>query len=244
MNWLRHLREAPIASALIALNVGVYVAMALAGQQAFAFEVETLIRSGANVWPAAGSDLGLPETTVTRWRWITAAFIHVNLIHAAMNLMVLVQLGIVAERLVGGGVLAAAYVTTGVAGNVLSTALAGYRGAPLLSAGASGAIMGLIGMVAVLAWIASLKPLAKVLLKNAAFVIGLGVVLSISGRGFLDNGAHVGGLVAGAALGWARSRIRHPTPRWLNWTLVVVSFALIGAAFFVVLRMDRAPVPL
>lgn len=244
MNWLRHLREAPIASALIALNVAVYVAMSLAGEQAFAFEVETLIRAGANVWPGAGGDLGLPEGTVTRWRWLTAAFIHVNLIHAAMNLMVLVQIGIVAERLVGGGVLAAAYVTTGVAGNVLSTALASSRAAPLLSAGASGAIMGLLGMVAVLAWVASLRPLAKLLLRNAAFVIGLGIVLSLSGRGFLDNGAHVGGLVAGAALGWVRSRIRRPTPRWLNRALVAVAFAVVAIAFLVVLRTDRAPVPL
>ena len=226
MNWLRRLPEAPITSVLLLINLVVFVAMALVGHQWFAFGTETLLRAGANLVPGPGVTVD-----VSHWRWLTAAFIHVNLVHLLMNMMVLVQLGVLSERFVGGGLLALAYVVTGVSGNLSSSIWAASHGNQLLSAGASGAIMGLLGMVAVLAWIADLKPLAKALLRNAAFIIALGVALSLSGRGLIDNGAHVGGLLTGAGIGWARARIRRPIPRAANWLLAAGGFALTLGAF-------------
>lgn len=227
MNWLRRLPEAPITSALLLINVVVFFVMVRGGHQLFAFDTETLVRAGANLVPARGM-----AVDVSHWRWLTAAFIHVNLVHLLMNMMVLVQLGVLSERFVGGGLLAAAYVVTGVSGNLLSNIWAASHGTPLLSAGASGAIMGLLGMVAVLAWMADLKPLAKSLLRNAAFIIALGVALSLSGRGLIDNGAHVGGLFTGAGIGWVRARIRRPMPLLANRALATVAFGLTLAAFY------------
>ena len=129
------------------------------------------------------------------------------------------------------GLLAATYVVTGMAGNIVSSVWAARHGTQLLSAGASGSIMGLLGMVAVLAWTADLKPLAKSLLRNAAFIVALGLALSVSGRGLIDNGAHVGGLLTGALIGWTRSRFRRPMPRIANRVLVGAAFALTLVAF-------------
>jgi len=226
MNWLRRLPAAPIASALLVVNLVVFVVMVLHGHQSFSFNTETLVWAGANVVPAREV-----VVDVSHWRWLTAAFIHVNLLHLVMNMMVLVQLGVLSERFVGGGLLAATYVVTGVSGNMLSSLWAAHRGTQLLSAGASGSIMGLLGMVAVLAWTSDLKPLAKSLLRNAAFIIALGVGLSVSGRGFIDNGAHVGGLVTGALIGWGRVQFPLPIPRIANQALVGAALVLTLIAF-------------
>lgn len=226
MNWLRRLPEAPLASALLVVNLAVFLVMVLRGHQLFGFSTDTLVWAGANVVPAR--DI---VADVSHWRWRTAAFIHVNLVHLVMNMVVLVQLGVLSERFVGAGLLATTYVVTGVSGNVLSSVWAARHGTQLLSAGASGAIMGLLGMVAVLAWTADLKPLAKSLLRNAAFIIALGVALSVSGRGLIDNGAHVGGLLTGALIGGVRARFRRPMPRIANRVLVVAALALTLVGF-------------
>ena len=229
MAWLKRLREAPVTAALLAANILVYVAMVVAGQRAFGFSQETLIRAGANLVQP-----GVVEQ-ITRWRWLTAAFIHVNAIHIFMNMMVLVQIGVLAERIFGGGLLALAYVVTGVAGNAVSTAWATAHGTQLLSAGASGALMGMMGMIAVVAWRAGMRPVASALLKNAGFLLVLGIALSASGRGFMDNGAHAGGLAAGLALGATRAAVRRPLPRAFDRACGAAAFVLAAVAFAVVL---------
>lgn len=230
MNWLKRLPEAPVTSVLLALNVLVYVVMAILGHQSFQFAPNTLVLAGANVvvGPAQAIE-------VSHWRLLTAAFVHVNLIHIFMNMMFLVQLGVLSERFVGGGLVAGGYVAAGVFGNLVSTIWATTHGTPLLSAGASGGLMGLLGLVAVLAWFADIRPLAMMLLRNAGFIIVLGLALSLSGRGFMDNGAHIGGFVAGAGIGWARSRIRRPLSRQLNAALFAAAFTLVAIAFLVVI---------
>ena len=166
---------------------------------------------------------------------LTATFLHVNLIHILMNMAVLIQLGVLSERFVGGGLIAAVYVVAGTMGNALSSAWAAGHGTELLSAGASGSIMGLLGMVAVLAWLSGQRPLAKALLRNAAFIIVLGVTMAVSGRGMLDNGAHIGGLLAGAAIGWALARSHRRIPPLLDRLLAVAALAVSVGAFAAVL---------
>ena len=133
--------------------------------------------------------------------------------------------------------MAGGYVVTGITGNLVSSGWAHLHGARLLSAGASGGLMGLLGMVAVLAWMADLKPLAKSLLRNAMFIIGIGLALSWSGQGALDNGAHIGGLLSGMAIGWIRTRIRRPLSPSLSFTLSGASLVATLTSFtMVVLR--------
>jgi rhomboid protease GluP len=217
MKWLRRLPEAPVTSALLVANLAVWVAMVLMSRRLISFDGQTLIDAGANL---AGT-----RQDVSHWRWLTAAFIHVSLLHIAMNMWVLIQIGVLSERTIGGGVLAAAYVLTGVAGNMASTIYNDWRQRELTSAGASGAIMGLIGIAASFAWRTGQRGIARSLLMNVGFVLVLGIGLN------LDNAAHIGGFVIGALIGLARARWPAPLPRWLSGVLIGIAAALSAAAF-------------
>ena len=227
MKWLLRLREAPITCALIVANLLVYAIMAVASRQISSFDSSTLIAAGASV-SGGGAD-------VSHWRWLTAAFIHANLLHILMNLWVLGQIGVLSERALGRGLYAATYVVTGVVGNVLSTVLSAGHPQMTVAVGASGAIMGLIGMAATFAWRSGQRAAAKALAFNILFVLGVGLSLSARGISLVDNAAHIGGLCAGAAIGLVRVAVRRPTPRWLDATAIALSFALAAIAFAVVL---------
>src|SRR6516162_2636879 len=227
MAWFRRLREAPVTSLFIAANLAVYLIMAAWSGHLLSFDGETLVDAGALLW-----DPNFVDTS--RWRWLTAAFIHTGLPHIAMNLWVLGQIGILSEAALGRGLVAGAYVFTGVLGNAASYTLASSRNHEMISAGASGAIMGLIGMAATFAWLTGQRRAARTLAFNILLVLGVGLSLSARGVSLVDNGAHIGGLVGGVALGLARVRMTRPTPRWLDVTLVVASLALAAIAFLAV----------
>jgi membrane associated rhomboid family serine protease len=221
MSWFRRLSQTPVTAGLLVANVLVYAVMAIPTRHFTAFNSEELIIAGANL---AGI-----RVDVTHWRWLSAAFIHVNLLHILMNMWVLSQIGAVSEAAIGRGLIAASYVVTGTAGNMLSTAIANMRGRPLISAGASGAIMGLIGIAVVFAWRTGQKTIAKNLLVNVGMVLLMGVLVS-----GVDNGAHIGGLLAGGAIGYLRVRWPRPFPRWLDVSLIGLSVAVSVAAFVIV----------
>lgn len=223
MSLIRRLPEAPVTVGLLVINLLVYVVMAAASRRLVSFDSATLIGAGASV-----SGIDLP---VSHWRFLTAAFVHVNLLHIAMNLWVLAQIGVISERALGRGLFAATYVVTGTLGNVLSSALAASRGHPTISAGASGAIMGLIGMAATFAWRSGQRAVARSLAFNIVFVLGVGLSLSARGVGLVDNAAHIGGLIAGALLGLVRAEVQRPAPRWLDVALIATSVVLIAGAF-------------
>ena len=132
MNWFRRLRAAPVTLALVVVNALVFLGMVLASKRVLSFDARTLLEAGSSLWA--------PDIVASHWRWLTAAFIHVGLLHIAMNMWVLGQVGALCERALGSGLIAAGYVVTGVCGNVLSTAWAEHRGTAINSAGASGAI--------------------------------------------------------------------------------------------------------
>jgi rhomboid protease GluP len=226
LNWLGRLREAPVTGALIVANLLVYVVMAAVSGHWVSFDGQTLVAAGASVTGFDGD--------VSRWRWLTAAFIHANLLHIVMNLWVLGQIGALSEKALGRGLIAATYLVTGVLGNVLSTLHADVSVGKSVSVGASGAIMGLIGMAATFAWRTGQRRAAKALALNVLFVLGVGLSLSARGVSLIDNAAHIGGLVAGAAIGLVRAAIPRPTPRWLDVTAIAASFALTAIAFAVV----------
>lgn len=223
---LRRLPEAPVTLAFIVVNVIVFAAMVIWSGRVISFDSETLIAAGAQV-----SGFGAP---LTRWRWVTAAFVHVNLLHIFMNMWVLAQIGVLSERALGRGLLAAAYILTGTIGNVVSATRANLGGVPTISAGASGAIMGLIGMAATFAWLSGQRGVAKALAFNVLFILGVGISMSARGISLVDNAAHIGGLIAGVILGLVRVRITRPAPPWLDRLLIGGSLAIAALAFVIV----------
>jgi rhomboid protease GluP len=224
MNLIRRLPEAPVTSALIVANLLVFGLMVAASGHfplARSFENEILY--------VAGASIGEPS-----WRWVTAAFVHVNVLHIFMNMWVLAQIGVLAERAIGRGLFLAAYVVTGAAGNLLGTVLALARHQHMLAAGASGAIMGLFGLAAVFAWRLGQQQIARLLAKNVLFVLVLGFAVTAGGAIAVDNAAHIGGLVAGAVIGLGRARWPRPVSRRTDVLLVLASLAVAGVAFALV----------
>ncbi|HEX3760534.1 MAG TPA: rhomboid family intramembrane serine protease [Kofleriaceae bacterium] len=142
------------------------------------------------------------------WRVVTCVFVHIGEIHLGLNVIGLVVLGAIAEDVFGRAGLVAIFGGAGVAGAVASY-LASPGGA---SAGASGAVFGLLGAVFVeITWHRARYRQAW---KRGLW--GLLVVITIGDLGFgmitpvVDQWAHGAGLAAGAVLGIALS----PTARW------------------------------
>src|SRR5204862_8077157 len=149
------------------------------------------------------------------WRFVTPIFIHVNFPHVLINMYSLWVIGPWVEKLYGSAKFVVFWVATGVAGVVASylTVIPGARpgliGSFLIksgdepSAGASGALFGLIGVLFVFG-IKYRRELPEGF--KRAFGTGLLPVILLNlgigflGRGFIDNAAHMGGLLSGAAL--------------------------------------------
>lgn len=126
------------------------------------------------------------------WRLITSAFVHVEIWHLAINMFSLWILGPGLEALLGRLRFAALYVVSALAGSTVAYA---FTSPDVRVVGASGAIFGLFGATVVLArrMRADMSWFAGVLLIN--------VVINVLFRGFLSWQGHLGGFVAGLALG-------------------------------------------
>jgi membrane associated rhomboid family serine protease len=142
------------------------------------------------------------------WRLISSVFVHIGVLHLGLNVVGLLVLGTIAEDMFGRARLVAIFGGAGVAGAVVS-----YLASPgAASAGASGAVFGLLGAVFIeITWHRARYRLAW---KRGLW--GALVVITVAelGHGFLtpviDQWAHGAGLAAGALLGIALS----PTARW------------------------------
>jgi rhomboid protease GluP len=148
------------------------------------------------------------------WRFVTPMFVHVNLPHLLVNMYSLWVVGPYVEKLYGSAKFVVFWVVTGIAGVVASyltvrpalangTARFLFKGNDVLSAGASGAIFGLVGVLFIFG-IKFRRELPEGF--KRAFGTGMLPIIAINlfigylGRGFIDNAAHLGGLVSGAAL--------------------------------------------
>jgi rhomboid protease GluP len=78
------------------------------------------------------------------WRLFTSMFLHIGLMHLAFNGYALVVIGTELESILGWARFLVVYLCSGLFGSLASYALS-----PHLSAGASGAVFGLIGALAV-----------------------------------------------------------------------------------------------
>ncbi len=134
------------------------------------------------------------------WRLLTSMFLHANLQHIFFNAYSLYILGMGMERLYGSGRFLVVYMLAGLFGSLLSFA---GRGPAVLSVGASGAIFGLIGMQLAFFLIhhRTFGSSGRAQIMNTLLVIGFNLFLGFTIPG-IDNLAHIGGLVAGFALGY------------------------------------------
>jgi len=133
------------------------------------------------------------------WRLITAIFLHGGLVHIAFNGFALYALGPETERVYGTLRFVALYFVAGLAGSVASYVLTTSP-----SVGASGAIFGLIGGLAVFFYTTRnlLGEFGRRQLQSMVMIVVVNILIGVSAGGVIDNFAHMGGLVGGIVGGW------------------------------------------
>jgi membrane associated rhomboid family serine protease len=162
------------------------------------------------------------------WRLVTAVFVHIGPRHVLANVATLLVLGPALAAALGAGRFALVYVLTGAAGNLLS-----YQFMPpdIVSAGASGAILGVLGALGGqrLRFAASARyhgwQVIAAILAYLAVAVGSGPDV--------DAFAHVGGLVGGFALGLVvppPARVPTPADRRLSRACGAVAVAILAWA--------------
>jgi rhomboid protease GluP len=188
------------------------------------------------------------------WRLLTAIFIHVNLPHLLINMYGLWVIGPWVEKLYGSAKFVVFWVATGVAGvvasylSVIPGAHPGLLASFLIkgyddpSAGASGALFGMVGVLFVfgLKYRRELPEGFKRAFGTGLLpIILLNLAIGFVGRGVIDNAAHLGGLLSGAALAAVVSYKRpgQSTGVTIAWRAAqVICLLVIAVCFFMIAR--------
>lgn len=180
---------------------------------------------------------GAATTDGEWWRLLTSMFAHYGLLHLALNLWALFNVGPFLERLLGRALFWLIYLAAGIEGGLLSIIWNGDR---VWSAGASGAVFGLYG--AVLGWLVREKHglprrVYRPMLMSSLLFAGLNIFSGLSRPG-IDNACHLGGFATGFILGWLTAlpvdpavRARLAGPRLWFATGLVVVVTVLGVAF-------------
>ena len=208
-----------VTKALIGINLVVYL-----------FEIASGGLNGPGVafqlkWALFG-----PAVAHGDWyRLITAGFLHANLIHLGLNMLILWLVGSQLENVLGGARYLLLYFVSllaGSAGALLQNPLG-------FTVGASGAIFGLFGALLVLEYFAT----GQIVGSQAFGLIAINLIFSFTFNG-ISWGGHLGGLVGGivGTLALARFRRAHPGYARLGLVslggLLVVGVASVAVAYW------------
>lgn len=172
---------------LIVINVVVFLLETIAGGSE---NTQVALAFGALYTPYVIENHAL-------WRLFTAMFLHFGIQHLASNMISLAAVGSFSERYYGHVKYLILYLVSGLCGNLFSLAVHMMQNDPSLSAGASGAICGILGSYIIMALDPKLRrvfPLPRVL-----FGIALAILPGLTQSG-VDGYAHLGGLVSGVIL--------------------------------------------
>ena len=143
------------------------------------------------------------------WMFVTSIFLHADLSHLFFNMISLLIFGMYLERMVGRRLFLILFFVAGIIGNV------GYiltsSNALIPAIGASGAIYGVMGTLAVLApflliFIYGIIPLPMIIAAGAIAVLDIMGLLVPSG---IAHGAHLAGMIVGIGAGLYLRRIRY-----------------------------------
>jgi rhomboid protease GluP len=137
------------------------------------------------------------------WRLITSGFLHANLPHVLFNMYALLQAGALVEFCYGTPRYATIYLLSLLGGSV--AAYYSTLGQNIYTLGASGAIMGVFGAMAVLAF--KLPQLRRALLQSAILPILLTLGYGAFNAG-ISNAAHIGGVLTGVLVAVVLNPVR------------------------------------
>ena len=174
------------------------------------------------------------------WRFLTAIFYHLSLVHIVANSIALYTLGSLLEPLYGHRNFGALFLFCGSLSSLLAYPWEGSQ--VFVSAGASGAIFGLLGAAIslLIRYKSHLDPqIRNSLLGQLLFwcALGLGIGLFLEGVGNITHGM---GLLTGLALGF------YLTPRhWMETSKRGESWLIYGGGTLLLLLLasPSAPIP-
>ncbi|NOZ20479.1 MAG: rhomboid family intramembrane serine protease [Planctomycetes bacterium] len=220
--------RAYVTKILIAANVVVFGLMVLRGVNIMAPTIEGLIKWGANFGPRT--------TDGQWWRLLSCVFVHIGILHIGVNMWALRNVGGLVERLYGNGFFLLCYLASG-----LIASLASVCWNPMIvSAGASGAIFGIVGSL--LAYFlrqrGSIPAAMLQSIRNSTLVfVAINLFYGFAHTG-IDNAAHIGGLGSGFVLGLVlarpldlEARRRHVLPRVAAGVVVTLGMACASLPF-------------
>lgn len=180
-------KDFPLVTAIIvAINVIVFIILEFMGSTE---DVDFVLRHG-----------GLSYENVVYlkeyYRIITHFFIHFGYEHLIFNMFVLITLGYYLENVIHRYVFLALYLLSGIFAGMFSVVWNYYTEGNVVSAGASGAVYGIIGALFILIIINKGRVKGIGVVQMAIFVIL--TLFSNYGNKQIDNAAHIAGFVFGA----------------------------------------------
>lgn len=185
-SWM-YRRKAPCTAALIVVNVAVFIFLSFGGMTEDAYY---MLQNGAMYLPLLQQG--------EYYRMFTSIFLHFGFSHLVNNMLMLGVMGWQLELVIGRIKFLIIYFAAGLGGNVLS-ALAELRtGDYAVSAGASGAIFGIIGALLYIA-VRNHGQIGNVSGQGILIMVVLTLYYGFTSSG-VDNFAHIGGLAAGFVL--------------------------------------------
>ena len=214
------LRDYPATTALLAINITVFIGMVATGAGFLDFDPMAAIRWGGNYGPLTLSG--------EAWRLVTAGFVHAGIFHLAVNMWCLFSLGQLSERLFGKLQTFFIYLLTGVGGALLSIAHEPRH----LEVGASGAVFGIAGALLAGVKFGNLAISAgekRALTSSMVFFVGVNFLLGsgITALGSnIDNMCHLGGFITGLLIGLPMGGFAQ-SHKLFQWATLLVTAALL-----------------
>lgn len=188
--------------AIVGLTAVTYLLQSIPGSPLFGW----LAFNSAFVWPGG-------PFPFEPWRLLTVLLVHGSFLHVALNMLVLWMIGRSLEPLLGRWRFVTLYLLGGLGGSVAVALLA----PGVWVVGASGAIFALFGALLVIGRHigANMRGIVIVIVINFSLPFVLALVSSVGGSfaSALETiriswQAHLGGFVAGAAIGFIYARTR------------------------------------
>lgn len=190
-------KKTPCTIALIALNAAVFIFLSFGGMTEDAYY---MLQNGAMYVPL------LKEGEY--YRLFTSIFLHFGFSHLVNNMLMLGVMGWQLELVLGKLKFLLLYFAAGLCGNLLSAFAEIRTGEYAVSAGASGAIFGIIGALLYIA-LRNHGRIGTVSGQGILLMIALTLYYGFTSSG-VDNFAHIGGLAAGFLLSVLLYRKKDP----------------------------------
>lgn len=211
------------------------------------FLAETVLggSTSTGVLVALGAQVNLLVWQGEVWRLLTAMFLHIGVQHLLFNGWALYSLGRDVEMFYGSGRFTILYFIAGLFGGVAYYLLGAPQTGVTVSAGASGAVFGIIGAELAF-WLRNRQlfgGFGRQRLLNLGILIAINLVFGFTVPG-INNLAHLGGLISGFLLAFALAphygvvvkwSDLGPTPRLVNTSSTAVQAAAVALALLLLL---------